>query len=66
MDEKLVRECLRMMREREQYYKQATSIPYGRCAHNVWASAKALLKCAINGDADTLAEMEKDFIGEDN
>ena len=59
MNEQLIRECLRMLRERERAWKEAgdfnTEVAY--------SSAADMLEYAINDNAECLAQF--DYYGED-
>ena len=58
MDEQLIRDCLRMFRQRMQYWKKhsSTGEEYGmRCAYE---SAADMLEYAIDGDAEELANFD--------
>ena len=64
MNEELIRDCLRMFRQRVQYWKKhsSTGEKYGmKCAYE---NAADMLEYAINGDAETLANF--DYYNEDD
>ena len=64
MDEQLVRDCLRMLRNRESYY--LNSFQNGKsfnldvdCAvYGAYSSAVAMLEYAIKGDKETLSQFD--------
>lgn len=66
MKEQLVRDCLRMFREREDYYKEEYNKEFdkGGSPDNLWGmmmaynSAASMLEYALNGDNEALAQFD--------
>jgi hypothetical protein len=73
MNEQLVRDCLRMFREREDYYKEEWNKEFdknGSPPDNLWGmmmaydNAACMLEYALNGNSKALAQF--DYYGKDN
>jgi hypothetical protein len=72
MDEQLMRDCLRMYRERENYYRTEwrKRSAYGLdvveflTAANAYENAAMMLEYALQGNAEVLRQY--DYFGEDN
>lgn len=62
MDEKLVMECLRMLKERRDYWGKATQ-KGSAVANSCYSSAVLMLSYAIEGNSDCLRNF--DYYGDD-
>lgn len=61
MNEQLIRECLRMLREREQFWKRRGQ---NFTVETAYSTAADMLEYAINDNAECLAQF--DYYGEED
>lgn len=70
MDEQLIRDCLRMLRDRKNYYQntikngKSLNLDADYAAAGAYSSAATMLEYAIKNDKEILAQF--DYYGEDN
>lgn len=64
MNEELIRDCLRMLRQRSKYWSKHGPTVQEFTMSCAYANAADILEYAINGDAETLANF--DYYGEDD
>jgi len=69
MNEQLVRDCLRMLRERKNYYQntikngKSLNLDADYAAAGAYSSAATMLEYALKGDKEILSQF--DYYGED-